>query len=159
MSIAIRNMRPDELSYVQNMDLKCFDYTWEPDEWEIAVEAYEVKVAHHYNTPVAFAVFAIFEQRYGKVTHFFKLGVKPNFRKRGISRLLVNEVIRCSNEVGAKYIEAVIPESICDPANPLCISPWLSKVGFKAELPILKDYIANFGMVEDAFRFQHQLRK
>lgn len=159
MTIAIRDMRPDELTHVQNCDIKCFDYAWSSDEWGIAIDDYEVKVAHWYGTPIAFAVFAVLEQRRGKVTHLFKIGVKPDFRKKKISRLLFDEVVRCSNELKVKYIEAVVPESICNPADPLDISGWLHKLGMKAELPILKDYIANFGKVEDGYRFQLHLRK
>lgn len=151
MIFGIRDAKPDDLVHLQDCDVKCFDYGWSTEEWEFAAENYAVRVAHYYGTPIGFAVFVVLNERQ-RIVHLFKLGVKPNFRRRKVGRLLVAEAMGFAEVRGIGEIESIIPESLCRPGEPQDITGWLAKIGFRGT-GLVPNYIQNMGINEDGYKF------
>jgi ribosomal protein S18 acetylase RimI-like enzyme len=146
MIFGIRDVKKEDFSHLYDCDIKCFDYVWSDDEWEFAATNYAIKVGHWYGTPVGFAVFMLGEKQAVTV---IKVGVKPNFRKRGIGRNLFNEAFRFAVSMGAAELNCIVPETLCLPDEPQCILPWLKKMGMKGT-GIVKNYLQN----EDGYEFK-----
>lgn len=151
MIFGIRPAKPDDLVYLQDCDLKSFDYGWNAEEWAFAVENYAVKIAHFYGTPIGFAVMAVVTEP-DRIAHLFKVAVKQSFRNRKVGRLLIAETIAFAKHARLRDIESVVPETLCRPGEPQDITGWLSKVGFKGT-GVIRNYIQNMGVNEDGFKF------
>lgn len=151
MMFAIREARPEDLNRLQHSDLKCFDYSWDAEEWKFAIENYSVKLATYYGTPVGFSVMAIVTEP-KRIGHLFKLGVIPTFRRRKLGRQLIAGAMGFTQFAGLNEIEAIIPEMLCRPGEPQDILGFLAKVGFRAT-GVVPNYIKNMGVIEDGYQF------
>lgn len=146
MIFGIRDVKKEDFTHLFDCDVKCFDYVWSDEEWEFAATNYAIKVAHWYGTPVGFGVFMLGEK---KAVSILKIGVKPNLRKRGIGRGLFREAAMFADQMGAKELNCIVPESLCRPNEPQCILGWLTKMGLKGS-GIIQNYLHN----EDGYCFQ-----
>lgn len=151
MMFAIRPFTPADLVHLQDCDVKCFDYGWNAEEWAFAAENYAIRIASYYGTPVGFAVMVVVTDP-KRVGHLFKLGVKPNFRRRKVGRLLIASTIAFAKASDVDEIESIVPEGLCRPGEPQDITGWLAKVGFRGT-GVVPNYIHNMGVIEDGYKF------
>jgi len=149
---AIRDVKPDDLVHLRDCDIKCFDYGWDDEEWSHVFKTHVVRIAHCYGTPIGFVVFVLMAEGPPAV-QILKLGVKPNFRRRRVSLMLLRAVMGFAMSAGLHEIESVVPEMMCRPGEPRDITGWLAKVGFKGT-GVIRNYIQNMGTVEDGYKFQ-----
>lgn len=152
MRTEIRDGNPRDLVYLKDCDLKCFAENWDSDTWGIAGEQFGIKVATIKGTVVGFAVFKRDEED-RSATHLIKLGVKPDYRNRGIGRELLKSVIQFACLIDQKTLYSLVPEYMVHPDDPYDASVWLSKMGFRAVLPMVPDYCTHLGTRQDAVRF------
>jgi len=134
----IRQAQWIDKAVLHDMDLKCFDEPWEESYWlywfddERMVLIVEVE-----GKPAGFLAGALMED--GLVIE--KLGVKPLYRRHGISRVLIDGCHDISTMCPEKpQIHIVIPEPWLYPDSPDCVADWIRVMNFKARLPYLKSY-------------------
>jgi ribosomal protein S18 acetylase RimI-like enzyme len=149
MPIMIRSAIRDDLQHLFDIDLKCFDIPWTIDEWKYCGGGESlVHVATVDLTPVGMVIYHPAE-----CLSIVKLAVKPQFRLRGISRLLLEHCVRCANDNGSQRISITVPETIIYCTDTDNISPWLDKLHFYATTPLLKDHYDIYGRLEDGIVF------
>ena len=153
--IEVRPGRKEDIQYVLDIDVKCFDDPWSPDKWR--KDELSVAVGTVHKTPVGVVVFEIINTRKQQCVRMDKIAVKPGFRNRGIAKALVQEVRNCCMYNGLLYIETIIPESMCVPDTPRDVTGFLSKVGFRG-FGIKRDAFTDMGQPEDGYIFRLEIK-
>lgn len=148
--IEFRASTQDDAHYLLDIDLKCFDLAWTPDDWREASEKCFATVATSKKTPIAMAVFW---RSPDNDIEILRLGVKPEFRRSGIARQLIRNCMTYARECNAFEIRMLLPESRLCPGEPDDLSVWLRKTGFRATLPLHKDAFTFYGRSEDGVAF------
>jgi GNAT superfamily N-acetyltransferase len=148
----IRPANTSDPIYMKNCDLKCFDEPWDNETWEKMATTAATTVATFRGTPVGFAVYVSPRNRLDTV-HLIKLCVTPQHRGRGVGALLFEHVTGFARIVGAKTIEIMIPEYLCDPRQPFSCIDWLKVMGFRADVPIVPDLFTYAGQPEAGIHF------
>lgn len=151
MNLATRAATPADLHCVLDADSKCFDDPWSKEMWQR--EQISVGVATANLTPVGFVAFEITDN----VVRIEKIGIKVQFRQMGLSRRLVDDVVKCASFLGVPRIEMVIPESQCVPGTVMDITPWASKLGFRG-VGIKANFRTFCGAPEDGFIFRLEIK-
>jgi ribosomal protein S18 acetylase RimI-like enzyme len=161
MIFSIREARREDAHYVMDIDIKCFEYPWTAEFWGDASEFYKIVVGTYYGTPVGMAVYAVgsvicptfcYEAPDNAFT-ILKVGVKKDFQRHGLGRLLVNDIKGIACAAKAEGVLSIVPESICLPDSDRDASGWLNKVGFEAK-HIIPRCFTNCGESEDGFLFE-----
>lgn len=152
----IRDGRCEDIVYLKDADLKCFVENWDSDTWGVVGANYGVKVATVRGTVVGFAVFKRDEEDH-RATHLMKLGVKPEFRNRGIGRELLKSVIQFARLINQQTLFTIIPEYMVNPEDPYDASVWLSKMGFRAVVPLVPEFCTHLGELQAGVRFELEL--
>lgn len=165
MICSIREAREEDAHYVMDIDLKCFTYPWSAEFWADQEDFYKTLVATWYGTPVAMAVYSVgsvicptfcYDADDGDFT-ILKVGVKKNYRNKGIGRHLVNHIKRVADGVKATSVLAISPESSCLPPGNNAGS-WMRKLGFKGK-GIIPGCFIDCGDAEDGYLFELPLRE
>jgi ribosomal protein S18 acetylase RimI-like enzyme len=133
--IVIRDAKETDLVYLHDCDLKCFHDTWDHELWRLAGSSFGIKVATRKNAVVGFAVYER-DDNDPKEVCILKLGVKPKFRRFGIGTQLINSIIEFAQLIEANFISLLTPENMIDPGGSMDASAWMSKVGFRATVPL-----------------------
>lgn len=140
-----------DIDTLMDIDLKCFDFPWNPAYWGRRFEESQMAliVDTSDGVPAGLLMGELLED--GLVIE--KIGVKPAYRRQGASRLLLDAcddlTIQCPE---SPMDHIVIPEPWLYRDSPDCIAPWLKAVGFKARLPYLKDYYCINGVDFDGVK-------
>jgi GNAT superfamily N-acetyltransferase len=123
----IRRPLRGELNHLLDIDLKCFEDNIPLEEWRIYLDdsTYSIMVGTVQGIPAGFIMWQ------GNMV--VRLGVKPVYRKFGIGSKLLYMVENTLIQLGKKTIIIKIPESLCCPGNPIDVSGWLRRRGFRAE--------------------------
>lgn len=148
--IQVRPTTERDAHYLLDIDIKCFDYAWLPDDWRAAAKDALACVATWNETPVGMVIFSY--NNYGGV-EIEKIAVKAPYRHHGIARRLLYNCALYAKEIGALELLMVVPESRLRPGDPDDISAWLLKLGFRASLPLLKNWFVFYGKPEDGVVF------
>jgi ribosomal protein S18 acetylase RimI-like enzyme len=136
--------------YLIDIDLKCFDYAWLPEAWRQVSKTCVACVATWNETPIGMAIFG--KTPDGDV-EILKVAVKPAYRNQGIAQHLLYNCALYAREVHAFRLIMVVPEGQLRPGEPGDISDWLTRLGFRAQVPLLKDYFVFYGQAEDGVIF------
>ena len=148
--IQFRAAEERDAHYLIDIDIKCFDYAWMPEDWRQASKTCVGTVATWYGTPIGMAIFAKTEA--GDI-EIVKIAVKKPYRNRGVaSQLLLNCAIY-AREIHIPRMVMLVPEGRLRPGEPDDISTWLTKLGFRAQAPLLRDYFTFYGQAEDGVLF------
>lgn len=145
-----RETGPNDAHHLLDIDIKGFDCPWTPEEWREVSKDCVGMVATWNDTPIAFVISKRTED--GDI-EIVKLAVKPWFRRQGISRRLVWNCVLHAREIMATNVLIVIPERRIDPGQPTDLTAWLTKLQFKAVLPIIKNHFHCYGEDEDGVIF------
>lgn len=160
MIFSIRKATREDLQYVMDIDLKCYEYPWSSDFWHDAA-SYETVVGTFYGTPVGMAVFAngpvicptfCHDVPEGVFT-LLKLAVKERFRRRGLGRMLLNYIKGVAWTAKSETLISIVPESICLPGSKYDASVWLNRMDFEAR-NIIPACFTNCGEAEDGYLFE-----
>jgi len=152
--IEIRGTTERDAHYLLDIDIKCFDYAWSPDQWREVAKNCLACVATWHGTPVGMVLFA--DNQCGGV-EITKIAVKPAYRNQGIARRLLRNCALFAREIGVGELLMVVPESLLRPGEADDISAWLTKLGFRAEVPLLKNHFFYYGRHEDGVVFSYPI--
>lgn len=148
--LQVRNARHSDAMELLDIDIKCFEDAWSPEEWDRTRLAGHsaIVVLTWFGSPIGFVVL----DNDGKSAKLRKLAVKPNHRLHGASRRLFQGAIEYMTLHNLREIVATVPESTIYP-GPNNLSCWLSKLGFRARMPFIKNYHTAYGQTEDGVEF------
>jgi ribosomal protein S18 acetylase RimI-like enzyme len=146
----IRDARPEDQVPIQDCDIKCFDFAWDTDSWAFVGGNYVVKVATYYGTTFGFTAFLHDEDE--RIVHVPKIAVKVPYRNMGVGRKLLKEAIVFAQQVKARHLECVLPESILRPGEPGFVGDWMNKMGWKAT-KLVPEFFPAMGQQEDGVTF------
>jgi GNAT superfamily N-acetyltransferase len=120
------------------MDLKCFDDVWDEESWlDWFKEDRVVYIAKIEGKEVGFVACMILSDG----IFIEKLGVKPGYRKQGVSRALLSSIeLQARLQAWPHVVSITVPETFLSPGQPDDISGWVSKVGFQAKPPLQPDF-------------------
>ncbi len=148
--IEFRPSYKEDAHYLIDIDLKCFDYAWLLEDWRAIANNSFACVATWNSTPVGMIIFS--RTMYNDL-EVMKLGVKPAYRNHGLGSQLLFNCLLYGRDILASRIVMVIPESRICPGDSHDLSQWLSKRGFRAQVPLLHDYYTFYGKPEDGVVF------
>jgi GNAT superfamily N-acetyltransferase len=152
--IVIRGGLSGDANDLLDIDIKCFDTAWQPEKWSLIrySKEYDITVATFYGAAVGFVVYHRCSD--SNEVQIDKIAVKRAFRRKGVSRLLLEAVVDYAHQTNASALMLVVPESTIYPDHPENTSLWATAVGFKATRPILKDYFAAYGETDNGVKFK-----
>jgi ribosomal protein S18 acetylase RimI-like enzyme len=150
MSLVFRETRPADAHYLIDIDIKCFEHAWTPEEWRETSETSLGAVATWHGVPIGMSISR--RSLEGDV-EVVKVGVKPPYRNNGIGRHLLQNCILHARDIMATRLFTIVPESAIAPGQPQDLSTWLSKLGFRAEKPLLRNHFYSYGQSEDGVTF------
>lgn len=150
MSINFRATTAQDSHYLIDIDLKCFDTALTPEEWREINASCLGAVATWYGTPIGMIVTRRTEENDVEVV---RLAVKKPYRRLGIGRRLLQNAVAHAREVASTRCFVIVPETSLAPGEPDELSVFLSKCGFRAEKPLLRDHFHSCGTTEDGVVF------
>lgn len=155
MKLSIKIAQWIDRDILRDIDLKSFDYPWDDGYWIYWFqETRAVFIAEVDGVPAGLMAGALNED--GLVIE--KLGVKPPYRRLGVSKLLLDAcddmTIQCPEK---PQIHIVIPEPWLYHDSPDCIAEWIKATGFKARMPYMKDYFHIRGEDLDGVRCEREV--
>jgi ribosomal protein S18 acetylase RimI-like enzyme len=154
MIFSVRKAYGEDAHYIIDIDIKCFDDPWPPEYW-VSFEDLQVYVATYYGTPIAMVAFMVGETEKGiKFVSLSKLAVKPAFRGRGVSKMLLAQAEKFAKQINAHSIWLTVPESLC--VGERSIAGWLKLAGFRAT-SVQPECFESYGEPEDGYSFQYTL--
>jgi GNAT superfamily N-acetyltransferase len=146
----IRKPEPQDLNYILDIDLKCFEDNWSYSEWRttLADSHYGVLLGTCEGVPVGFIVW--FND--GKDSLIVRLGVKKDYRNRNVGSQLLQAVEVITHQQGLEALQITVTESLCCPNTKTDVSSWLIKRGYHAS-GLVKEAGIFFGQKEDEITF------
>lgn len=129
-------------------DIKCFDHAWSPDDWAAAAETHQIVIARRQGSVVGFAAFVLSKD--GAILCVPKVGVKKQFRRKGIGTDLLAEAIAYGIEKQVAQLQMILPESSLPGDG---IAAWMEIMGWKST-DIAKNFFPSMGSHEDGFIFR-----
>lgn len=154
MSVNFRPTTENDAHYLLDIDLKCYDTALTPDEWRELQKSAQGAVATWCETPIGMIISRRTEE--GDV-EVMRVAVKAPWRNIGIGKRLMLNAVAHARDIGSTRCFVIIPESQIDPGKPHDLSGWLFKLGFRAEVPLLKDHFVSCGQLEDGVVFSFQV--
>jgi GNAT superfamily N-acetyltransferase len=136
--LTIRQADWSDVHILQDMDLKCFDDPWEDGYWFYwFAETRMVFIVEVDGKPAGFAIGELNED--GLVVE--KLGVKPLYRRLGVSRMLLDGCDDLTTKCKTRpKIYLIVPEPWLYGDSPDCVAEWMKAMNIKARLPYLPEY-------------------
>ena len=148
--IDFRAAEQKDAHYLIDIDIKCFDDAWTPEDWRFAAKYCVACVATWNGAPVGMAVF--YNDFMGSI-EIVKVAVKRPYRNMGIARRLIFNCILYARELYATRLVMIVPESKLRPGEPDDLSEWLKALRFRAQVPLFKNYFTFCGEPEDGVVF------
>jgi len=148
--IGFRAAEQKDAHYLIDIDIKCFDYAWTPEEGRQVSKYCGACVATWNDTPVGMAVFC--NDHMGSI-EIVTVAVKKPYRNMGIARRLIFNCILYARELCATRLVMVVPESRLRPGEPDDLSGWLKRLQFRAQVPLLTNHFTFYGEPEDGVVF------
>jgi len=163
---ALRGGKSDDANDLLDIDIKCFESAWAPEEWARIGHSpeYAISVATYYGTAVGFGIFR--RAKDSVDVEIVKIAVKAQHRRHGIANMLIGAASEYGRAVSVKSVKLankppvmfiIVPESTIYP-GPANTSEWLAKSGFKAVKPFLKKHFTAYGDAEDGVKFTAPFR-
>jgi GNAT superfamily N-acetyltransferase len=137
-SVSVREAGWLDRELLYHIDVRCFDDVWEKELWlHWFKEDRVVYVAEADDQIVGFAACIILSDGVA----IEKIGVRPDFRLRGVSKdLLLTAHLRSQLQEWSHVLSITIPETFLCPGQPDDISGWVKAVRFRAKVPLQPDY-------------------
>ena len=121
--------------YLIDIDIKCFDDAWTPEDWRHVAQYCVACVATWNGTPVGMAVF--YNDFMGSI-EIVKVAVKRPYRNMGIARRLIFNCILYGRELYATQLVMIVPESRLRPVIQKTLANG-SRSCDSAQVPLLKN--------------------
>jgi N-acetylglutamate synthase-like GNAT family acetyltransferase len=146
----LRRAEATDVHHLIDIDLKCFDEVWTPEDWRSLANTCSVVVATLHNNPIAMCVHRRHEDGY---TEILKLGVKNHCRRKGVGRALIAIAMQSAIQAHSSHVFMLVPEHLLRPGEPQDVSQWLLKMGFRAEVPLVRNAFVYCGVEEAGVKF------
>ena len=144
-------MKPLDVHYVLNIDLKCFETQYDMESWEIIFsENIPVIVAVIDETPIGYM--SMYSTQ--GILWIGRIGVLPAFRRRGIGTKLLD--FGLSQALDETEARVTIPEYQCRPNEPDDASQWLLNRGFRCQQE-RPDVFTAYGRMYDGYQFAKEI--
>lgn len=146
----MRGAVPQDANAVLDIDIKCFEDAWSPEEWSSIGHSTEhaMSVVTFYGKVVAVGVF---EQAEGGIK-VRKIAVLKPHRRKGVSLLLLGAGVNYAVANKCKSLFIIVPESKVYP-GPDSAGEWLKTTGFIAQKKILPRHFKDgYGLIEDGIK-------
>jgi len=123
----IRKPGAQDLNYILDIDLKCFEDTWPHTKWRETVRDpnYGMLIGTYQGLPVGFIVWS----NDGVIA---RLAVKPTYRNKGVGSQLLAAVEVIFSQQTILEVKFPITESLCQPGVSYDMSHWLTNRGYRA---------------------------
>lgn len=133
MNLEIRQTRDSDAHYLVDIDRKSYEHPFDVRDWQsLAIDfpSWDMCIAsvdqHHCGYSVAE------DNRADGIVTVHRLGVSPQYRRRGIGSLLMHRIEYKALANHATAIEIPVPETSCrGPNDPYDVSEWLKKLGYR----------------------------
>lgn len=137
-----------------DIDMKCFQDAWTPEDWGDLLHSgtHGLSVVTYFGVCVGAVVFT----RVDNAIQILKLAVKVTHRKAQVSRMLLRSVVTFAHGKGVSRLFFIVPESMIYP-GPTYMAQWALRVGFKVEMPFLRNHFSAYGDAENGVRFVSQI--
>jgi GNAT superfamily N-acetyltransferase len=149
----VRDATENDSNYIFDIDLKCFETAWTPDEWREKAEHYRIQVCSYFGTPIGFIVFREFE---GGV-EIAKIAVKVKHRLKGVAGQLLDTVMEWARSHGIHRLSLMVPEYMIDPDHPQRICGWLVASRFCGTKPFIRGAFTICGESEAGVIFERSI--
>jgi len=145
-NVEIKHAVWEDQDVLYDIDLKCFDDVWAKEYWLHWFQDFKVVyIALIAGVPVGLAAC----EQSNQDIKIEKIGVKPRYRRLGVSRSLLLAVhLQSLNYDNYVPMRMVVPEPWLYPGSDN-ISGWIKHIGFKATTPLLPDYFCINGVEMD----------
>jgi len=168
MEPEVRLTRPTDINTIRDLDIKCYDYPLEMDDWKELLNnsgkenKSRVVIVEGHRKSLGFGVWKMLPPEVGvneQVCALHRLGVKPGkYRGKGLGKLLIKTCEAHAIRMQADLIRYVAPDFKCNKDDEDDISGFLSLVEFYATGVIVPSYKFMYGRWVDGFVFEKQLR-
>lgn len=153
-----------DISSLMNIDLKCFDYPWTQDMWREC--PYNCSVTAFAGTPVGLVAYTDKPLKFpgsdfvaaANAVWIVKLGVKPEFRLRGMGSSLLDRVVDFAAYNQADKILTITPETDCyTRILNFDLNDWLQTRKFRAQ-GLIHNCFTEYGEQTDGVLWQRNLK-
>jgi GNAT superfamily N-acetyltransferase len=157
----IRLTRPDDISKLQTIDLKCYQYPLSMKAWQEYVNGSgkagkaRIVICQVYQTAAGYAMWQVDQEHTS--TEVLRLGVLPKFRRNKLGTLLMEACVRDSQKNRCDKVRILVPHIHCRPGDPDDVSAFLGVCGFKASGKCISDWRQMYGEWVDAYEFERKL--
>jgi len=155
----IRLSRPNDINSITDMDLKCYPYPLEMSEWQEKIKGSgnkdyaRIVVAEYGPMPLGFAMWSADLEHVGQL---HRLGVLPQFRRKGLGTLLLAACNSHCRENQCDVLRTIVPSLHCQPGDPDDVSVFLTRTGFRATGKVLHSYRIMYGDEVDGYEFERR---
>ena len=160
----VRLSRPTDINNLRDLDVKCYDYPINMEQWKTLVESsgkagearcvlVEYQSAIGSNKPIGFGVWQYHDGDF----LILRIGTVKQYRRRGIGHLIMDAIVKDASKKGIKTIKITVPDIHCQPGDPDDVSAYLVKMGFKTTGLIYSDWKFMFGQYRDGYEFALKL--
>lgn len=146
----LRGFRPEDMMYLLDIDAKCNDQPWSNETWTEEIYRHTGSVVTYFGTPVGFALFKRYTVKDGCSVELVKLAVKQPYRRQKLGLLLMSGCMRFAQDMACRQVFCVLPESHLYPPDAAIL--FLGACGFKAVVPMLRDYFDFDGVQQDGVK-------
>lgn len=162
---AIRLSRPTDINNLRDLDVKCYDYPLNMEQWQALIsssgkseEARCVLVEYQSaigsgNKPIGFGVWQKNEREF----NILRLGVHKDYRRQGIGTLIIDTIVKDAVKKAIKQIFVTVPDLHCEPGDPDDASQFLVAVGFKTNGKIVPEFRHMYGQYRDGYTFEKNI--
>lgn len=165
----VRLTRPNDINHLRDLDIKCYPYPLEMQDWHKLVNGAGKKsearviIVEWNGTPIGFAVWN-YEQIERKdkqgqtetldVAYVVRLGVAPAYRRRNVGMLLRDTVLIDARKKSLDVVRMTVPDLHCNPGDPDDVSVWLNRMGFRATGEIKERFMVMYGDWREGYIFE-----
>lgn len=154
----VRLSRPNDISQLRDLDLKCFQYPFSMAQWQHFIQGSgkknepKVILVEVVKSAVGYAMWEIDTE--ANVLSLLRIGVLPPFRRKKLGSTLFMAVIKDAQRNQLDKIRCVVPDIHCVPNDPDNVSGFLLANGLSATGEIVYDAFQMYGSNFDGYVFE-----
>jgi len=154
MEITIRPIEPEDINYLFDIEIKCYEDVRGLEWWREVIkdkQHYSMAAAVH-QVPIGFVVWKTGAYKKEPVARIERLAVKPAFRGKGAGTMLLRDTTIAARTAGLTQLMLLVPERLCFPGHKDDVSQWLLKHSLHA-VGTKSNHFESYGQKEDAYIF------
>ena len=154
----VRLSRPNDITQLRDLDLKCFQYPFSMAEWQHFIQGSgkknepKVMILEVLKKAVGFAMWEANIQE--SHINVFRVGVLPLLRRRKLGTALISTIVKDAKINHMDKIKCIVPDIHCTPNDPDDVSEFLLHNGFSATGEIVYGIFGMYGSNVDGYTFE-----